>query len=201
VITTDEAWFYLNNSDGQSRVQYISRDQNRNVCQQFTEKSHPKGVMVWVGISAAGVTTCRFVEPGAKINSEYYINKILKPFIDRDVKKLYHNRDYIFQQDSAPSHRSKLTINYLTKRKVPFISPERWLPNSPDCAPCDYFLWGYLKTILRTKKISTIPQLKKAIKAELKKIPQDVINRALKSWPKRCRKIYYNKGLHIEKHN
>jgi hypothetical protein len=43
--------------------------------------------------------------------------------------------------------------------------------------------------------------LKKAVKQELKNIPQDLLNRTLKSWPKRCRRIYYNKVGHIVKHN
>lgn len=40
--------------------------------------------------------------------------------------------------------------------------------------------------------------LKKFLVSEAKKIPLEIIRRALKSWPKRCRLIYYNKGLQIE---
>ena len=75
------------------------------------------------------------------------------------------------------------------------------MPNSPDAAPLDYFYWGYLKNRLNKRKVTTISGLKKAIREEVKKVPQNVINKALKSWPRRCRQIYYNKGLHIEKHN
>lgn len=77
-------------------------------------------------------------------------------------------------------------------------SPDRWMPSSPDCAPCDYWLWGYLKKRLNKRKIQTIEGLKKAIREELKNIPPDMTVKALKAWPKRCRMIYYNKGGHIE---
>lgn len=201
VITTDEAWFYLTNKKGKRNVQYISRQENRSQCEHYTKESHPKGIMVWAGISANGKTSIRFVKPGAKINSDYYQKSILGPFLRRDVKRLYPDGNYLFHQDSAPSHRSKSTCDYLKKHKVPFIRPDQWMPNCPECAPCDYFLWGYLKVILNKLKINTISGLNNAILREFKKIPQDMINRALKAWPKRCREIYYNKGLNIEKHN
>jgi len=201
VITTDEAWFYLDNTSEQTKVQYISRGQKRSSLQSTTKSPHPKGVMVWAGISANGCTEVRFVKPGAKVNADYYIKHVLTPFVKHDIPKLYPNGDYLFQQDSAPSHTAKKTIKFLKDKKIPFITPLQWIPNSPDGAPCDFFLWGVLKQRVRKRKVKTIRGLKKAIKEELKKIPQNMINKALKSWPKRCRQIYYKKGLHIEKHN
>lgn len=201
VITSDEALFHLTDQNRKTRVQYLSRDQKRSQLETFTKVSHPKGVMVWIGISAKGCTQVRFVKPGAKINSDYYIEKILKPFIRKDIPKLYPNRDFLFHQDSAPSHVSKKTLKFLRDNNIPFITPSEWMPNSPDCAPLDYFFWGYLKNRVNQRKFRTISGLKKVIVEEVKKIPQSIINKALKSWSRRRRQIYYNKGLHIEKHN
>ncbi|GBM65708.1 hypothetical protein AVEN_151271-1 [Araneus ventricosus] len=78
--------------------------------------------------------------------------------------------------------------------------PQQWMPNSPDAAPCDYFLWGYLKNKLNKRRVSTLRCLQKAIREEVKKIHQEMILKALKSWPKRCKQIYYAEGRHIEKH-
>lgn len=199
-VTSDEAWFYLTNSQGKRNVHYISRTGSRKDCEIFSKQSHPKGVMVWAALSSRGVLKPIFVEPGAKINAVYYINKILKPFI-RDVKRFYPDGQYVFHQDSAPSHAAKKTLQYLKEQKVVFIPPEKWLPNSPDAAPCNFFLWGCLKNRVNKRKVKTLSGLKKAIQDELQKIPRDMINRALISWPKRCRKIYYAKGGQIEKHN
>ncbi|XP_071041955.1 low-density lipoprotein receptor-related protein 1B [Parasteatoda tepidariorum] len=115
-ITTDEAWIYLSNTNAKSKVQYLSRGQNRRDLTPSTTVPHPKGVIIWMGISAHGVTKPRFVKPGAKINSEYYIQKILKPFLKDDYCRLYPNVDAVFHQDSVPSHASKVTqINCLFK--------------------------------------------------------------------------------------
>ena len=198
VLTTDEAWFYLAQKKRQTRVQYRSRGQKRSELDVFTKQSHPKGVMVWLGISANGVTKVRFIEPGVKINSDYYIDKVLKPVIRNDIPRLYPNGDCLFQQDSAPSHGSKKTQDYLKTQNLKYITPSQWLPNSPDVAPLDYFFWGYLKRQVNKRNPTTISGLKKVIKEEVAKVSQTMINKALKSWGKRCRQIYYNKGLHIE---
>jgi cyclopropane fatty-acyl-phospholipid synthase-like methyltransferase len=140
--------------------------------------------MVWAGKSSSGVTQLSFFELGAKKNSDYYIKKILKPFLRKNVKILYPNGDYIVHQDSAPSHSSKKAVKYLQDNKVTYITPEQWMPNSPDAAPCDYFLWRYLKNRLKHHEVKSINRLKNALQAEFKKISQEMINRALKSWPK-----------------
>ncbi|GBL74687.1 hypothetical protein AVEN_243573-1 [Araneus ventricosus] len=113
-----------------------------------------------------------------------------------------HFRQWCYQTtDSAPSHASRVTQKFLTNQQVQFLRPQQWMPNSPDSAPCDYFLWRHVKKKLNKRRVSTLRGLQKAIREEVKKIPQEMILRALKSWPKRCRQICYAEGRHIEKHS
>jgi hypothetical protein len=123
-ITSDEVWFYLSNSGGQRCVQYINNNEKYTAADVYQSRpEHLKGVMVWAGVSYNGKTYLRFVESGAKINKEYYIKKILSPFIRWDVKRLYPNRGFIFHQDSAPSHTAKATLEFLKSKRVEFTSP------------------------------------------------------------------------------
>lgn len=154
--------------------------------------------MVWAGVSFRGKTRLFFIEPGAKINSEYYCTNVLKPFLARDAKRLYPEGGFVFHQDSAPSHVSKATKMYM-EGKMTYIDKEEWLPKSPDVAPMDYCIWGYLKRQLWNKTVEDMATLKKALKSAWRKLPQDLINRALKAWPKRLRQIYDAKGGHIER--
>ncbi|GBL91682.1 hypothetical protein AVEN_71333-1 [Araneus ventricosus] len=128
----DEAWIYLSDTNAKSKVQYLIRDQNRRDLTLSTKVPHLKDIMVWMGISANGVTKPRFVQPGAKINSKYYIQKILKPFLKDDYCRLYSNGDAVFHQDSAPSHASRVTQKFLTDQQVQFLKPQQWMPNSLD---------------------------------------------------------------------
>jgi predicted transcriptional regulator len=145
-VTTDEVWFYLDESSGKRNVCYIKKsdpDYDRMIIQRTT--SRPKGFMVWEGVSSKGKTSLRFVAPGVKINSNYYINSILKPFLTRDVPRLFpkkERRKWFFHQDSAPSHTSKETISFLNRSNINYIKPEEWMPSSPDAAPMDYSIWS-----------------------------------------------------------
>ncbi|GBN38355.1 hypothetical protein AVEN_185836-1 [Araneus ventricosus] len=102
--------------------------------------------------------------------------------------------------DTTKWHAYRVTQKFLTDQQVQFLRTQQWMPNSPDAAPCDCFLWGQLKNKLNKRRVSTLMGLQKAIREEVKKIPQGIILRALKSWPKCCRQIYYAEGRHIEKH-
>lgn len=64
--------------------------------------------MAWTGVCYHG-TTGRFFDKGIKVNSDYCIDNVLKPFLDRDVPKLFpENIDtqevMAFHQDSFSSH-------------------------------------------------------------------------------------------------
>ena len=197
-VTSDEAWFYLANCNGKNRIHYVSRDKKQHSVEvNERREAHSKGFMVWSGVSYRGKTSLYFVEPGAKINSQYYINNILKKFLARDAKRLYPDGNFVFHQDSAPSHVSKTTTEFMNMN-MSYIKKEEWLPKSPDAAPMDFCIWGYLKQKLRYKKVKDMAGLKNALKKVWKELPQEVINKALQSWPKRVYKIYKNKGKQIE---
>jgi predicted transcriptional regulator/hemolysin-activating ACP:hemolysin acyltransferase len=193
-ITTDEAWFYLDETGGKRKVCYIEKtdpDYDRMIIQQNT--SRPKGFMVWEGVSSQGKTALRFVEHGTKINSKYYINEVLKPFLIQDVPRLFPKRrkiKWVFHQDSAPSHTAKETIKFLDQNKIHYITPQEWMPASPDAAPMDYSIWGYLKQQLNKTRIDSLDELKKRLLCEWRKMNQIYIDKVLASWPRRVLMIY-----------
>ena len=197
VVTCDEAWFYLKDSRGQTSIQYLKADQKRNEAEVLTQVTHSKGIMVWIAFCADGFFTPIFVTPGAKIDSDYYCNNVIKPFYKEYIRR-YPDNGLLFHQDSAPAHVSKKTTDFMDNLGLRYITKNQWMPSSPDCSPCDYWLFGYLKSRMRRRKAKTINGLKKVLKDEVKKIPLSMIHRALRSWPRRCRLVYYNKGNNIE---
>jgi hypothetical protein len=148
-VTTDEAWFYLDASQGVRDIYYVrSNELPAEVKKAQQNDLHPVAVMVWAGVSARGKTQLRFVEQGATITSKYYIHHIIEPFIKNDVPRLFPGdqaKEMILHQDSAPGHKAKDTLTYLKEHKIQVITPEEWLPKSPDAAPMDYSIWGILK--------------------------------------------------------
>jgi len=106
-------------------------------------KHFTKSVMVSVVVSKLGKTSLVFVQSGAKVNSAYYCDHVLKNGLLPDIRRLSGN-NFTFQQDGAPSHISKHTVAFLQKSVPDFIEPSNWPPNSPDLNPADYSIWGAL---------------------------------------------------------
>jgi len=97
-------------------------------------KHFTKSVMVSVAVSKLGKTSLVFVESGAKVNIAYYCDLVLKNGLLPDIHRLSGNK-FKFQQDGAPSHRSKQTVAFLQANVPDFIEPPNWPPNSPDLNP------------------------------------------------------------------
>jgi len=78
--------------------------------------------MVSVAVSKLGKTSLVFVESAAKVNSAYYCDRVLKNGLLPDIRRLSGN-NFTFQQDGAPSHRSKHTVSFLQKNVPDFTEP------------------------------------------------------------------------------
>uniref|UniRef100_A0A914KM83 Transposase n=1 Tax=Meloidogyne incognita TaxID=6306 RepID=A0A914KM83_MELIC len=72
----------------------------------ITHSQHPQSVMVWAGICASGKTPLIFVDPGVKINKDYYLREILQRVVKPWAESHFGRRVWIFQQDSAPAHKA-----------------------------------------------------------------------------------------------
>ena len=196
VITTDEKWFTFRGGKGQRKVQYADRGQTRDQLNLYEEDNKKTiGVMVWAGICWEGKTTLQFVKPGAKINSTYYCEEIITKFLNKDAKRLYPNGDYLFQQDGATSHTSRVTTSFL-RSHMNFISKDQWPPKSCDLAPMDYSIWSWMQREV-AKEFSDMSSFKKAILRVWSRLPLAIIRTTLESWPKRVKAMMKNKGRHI----
>ena len=87
--------------------------------------------------------------------------------------------------------------------------PERWIgrgstnlpwpPRSPNLTPSDYFLLGYLKSIVYKNEYRTIDDLKRNIKQACDEhISSDVCKRAVRHYQRRLQKCIEKGGKHIE---
>src|SRR6185436_1687173 len=158
-----------------------------------------RGIMVSVGVSRIGKTSVVFVEPGAKVNSEYYCEHVLRQGLLPVIQAKCGRHNWTLQQDGAPSHTARNTTTFLHQENVNFIEPDMWPPNSPDLNPVDYAIWGVLqeKVYLR-RNFTTVEQLKLAITVEWRNLEQRIIDRSINEWRRRLEKVVEKQGGHIE---
>jgi hypothetical protein len=127
-----------------------------------------------------GATGIYLVEPGVKINGEYYRNKLLKNCLVPDMKEM--SELFIFQQDGAPDRTPRDTVLLLTQETPKFIEPNLWPPNSSDLNPVDYGIWGVMQEKVCQSKISSVDELKYRIKQAWSELKRSIINAAVRKW-------------------
>ncbi|GFX99444.1 transposable element Tcb2 transposase [Trichonephila clavipes] len=76
---------------------------------------------------------------------------------NHDVQELW------FQQDGATCHTARATMDLLKDtfgdRLISRFGPVNWPPRSCDLTPLDYFLWGYVKSLVYADKPQTLDHL------------------------------------------
>ncbi|GFU63315.1 transposable element Tc3 transposase [Trichonephila clavipes] len=79
-----------------------------------------------------------------------------------DVQELW------FQQDGATCHTARATIELLKDtfgdRLISGFGPVNWPPRSCNLTPLDYFLWGYVKSLVCADKPQTLDNLEDNIR-------------------------------------
>jgi hypothetical protein len=117
------------------------------------------------------------------VNQNNYHDMLVRFFWSKVVREDY--KKYYFQQDGASPHTSKKAQNYLrSKFGEKFIDKKKLPPRSPDLNPCDYFLWGFLKSRVFNPLPKNLDDLKANIEREIKNISTDTLKNAILNFRK-----------------
>jgi inhibitor of nuclear factor kappa-B kinase subunit alpha len=161
-----------------------------------TRSTFSKSIMVSVGVSSLGRTAIHFVEPGVKINGAYYRDVLLMQKLLPDIREL--SEYYTFQQDGAPAHRARETVELLTNETPDFIPPALWPPNSPDLNPVDYKIWSVMQEKVYKTKVRDVGELRQRIIQAWDEFDQAVIDSAISQWRARLCACVEAKGGNFE---
>ena len=188
-----------------SQDQKSNRQNDRWICQNVDEvpvvkhSKFPSSVMVLGVISSEGdVMPPHFFEKGLRVDTAIYIDvmkNVVKPWMDL----VANGRPYVFQQDSAPAHKSRETQAWLYENLPNHWSPDLWPPSSPDCNPLDYFFWGVVETKTNKYAHNTLDSLRAAIVEEFANMNKDVVAKACGRFRHRLEMVVAAEGGYIEK--
>ncbi|UYV67880.1 hypothetical protein LAZ67_5002371 [Cordylochernes scorpioides] len=202
--TLDEAWMYVTYCNGIRKICYIKRGNQvpDNWVHQCSE-TFLKGFMVVGVMTGRGVLPLIKVPSKVKVNSEFYIECVLKPVIEQ-LKDLYPGEmDKVFlHHDKASSHTSNKTQQFLQEMKdtlgLNFIRNSDIPVKSPDASPLDFYGFGMLKQRLFNRRPKTEAGLWKAAQEEWSNVSLSKVKEVFAAWKVRCREIAKKKGKHIE---
>lgn len=162
-----------------------------------TRPTFSPSVMVSVAVSKLGCSDMFFVEPGVKVNGAYYRDVLLMQRMLPAIRRM-SGELFCFQQDSAPAHRAKDTIELLRRETPDFIGPGLWPANSPDLNPVDYRIWGLIQERVYQTAVQDIDDLKQRLVTVWSQLKQSVIDKAIEQWRPRLKACIRAKGEHFE---
>ncbi|GFV04584.1 uncharacterized protein TNCV_294611 [Trichonephila clavipes] len=106
-----------------------------------------------------------------------------------------------FQQDGAACHTARATINLLKDtfgdRLISRFGSVNWPPRSCDLTPLDYFLWGYVKSLVYADKPQTLDHLEDNIRRVIADIRPQMLEKVIENWPSRLDCIRASRGSHM----
>ncbi|GFU10432.1 uncharacterized protein TNCV_5123371 [Trichonephila clavipes] len=200
ILFSDEAHFWLNG--------YV----NKQNCRIWSEANpqvyvetplHPEKLTVWCALWASGIIGPYFFKNdeghNVTVNDDRYRAMITKFFIpelnNQDVQELW------FQQDGAKCHTARATIDLLKDtfgdRLISRFGPVNWPPRSCDLTPLDYFLWGYVKSLVYADKPQTLDHLEDNIRRVIADIRPQLLEKVIENWTSRLDYIRASRGSHM----
>lgn len=200
IIFSDEAHFWLNGFVNKQNCRYWSAENPRVV---HESPLYPQRVTVWCGLWYGGIIGPYFFKnaEGAcvTVNGDRYRAMISDYFFaeydEIDADDLY------FQQDGATCHTAHATMDLLRgKFGDSFISrggPHIWPPRSCDLTPLDYFLWGYVKSLVYSNGPENLDDLEANIRNAIAGIPAEMCHRVIENWKDRVMQCKMSRGGHL----
>ncbi|GFX13737.1 DUF4817 domain-containing protein [Trichonephila clavipes] len=196
ILFSDEAHFWLNG--------YV----NKQNCRIWSEANpqvyvetplHPEKLTVWCALWAGGILLQNDEGHNVTVNGDRYRAMITNFFIpelnNHDVQELW------FQQDGATCHTARAIIDLLKDtfgdRLISRFGPVNWPPRSCDLAPLDYFLWGYVKSLVYADKPQTLDHLEDNIRHVIADIRPQMLKKVIENWTSRLDYIRASRGSHM----
>ncbi|GFV09294.1 transposable element Tc3 transposase [Trichonephila clavipes] len=104
-----------------------------------------------------------------------------------------------FQQDGATCHTARATIDLLKDtfgdRLISRFGPVNWPPRSCDLTPLDYFLWGYVKSLVYADKPQTLDHLEDNIRRVIADIRPQMLEKVIENWTSRLDYIRASRSI------
>ena len=170
---------------------------NRDVSRVMKTK-FPATVMVFDVVSSESHIMPPYIfEVGLKVNIKVYLD-VLKSVVISWCNQVASGRPWVWQQDSAPAHKSKETQALFKKECYDFVPFSHWLPSYPDLNPLDYFVSSYVENINNMTSHNTKASLITAIRRIFAEIPPVLVEKACSQFRIRIEVVIEAEGGYIE---
>jgi hypothetical protein len=197
LLFSDESHFELHGGVNRHNFRYWS-DHNPHWYREAP--LHSPRFTVWAAIGKKGVIGPVFTREN--VNGQLYL-RWLQEVLLPTLQRMGIADEVRYMQDGAPPHWSKEVRAWLDQNfYLRWIGRESamypWPPRSPDLTPCDFFLWGYVKSKVYTTQPKSLDDLQRKIQKVFDELPQEMIDRAIDNYAVRLQKCIQVEGKSVE---
>ena len=163
----DESWIYCYDPETKRQSSQWKHAGSPRPKKARQSKSTHKHLMIPF-FESTGRIYMHWVPTGQKVNKEYYV-EVLREFRKRFCRirpALFKSGQWHFPLENEPVHNSILVTDYLTKMGIKTVPRP---PNSPDLAPCDFWLFPKLRGCC----YETIVEIKEAVTKVIDTLTQE----------------------------
>jgi len=189
VITSDESWFYFCYSGSSMWV----RDKNDvEIVEKRQIFTHKVMISIFWNFYLFYI---EWVPEKDTFNSNFIVETLFPQLeqvarIHRPSKGL---KSFALHWDNAKPHTSIKTMTSINSLFRCCLSHP---PHSPDLAPSDFFVFGYLKNGLVGKKIIDVEDLKNEITISFRGILRQTKMNVFIEWKERLKRVVSNNGIY-----
>jgi len=193
IVTGDESWFH--HFDPEMKRQSMEWHHFDSPTEK-KPKAMPsaKKVMGTVFWDAERCILIEFLEPGKTINAAHYVQTLLK--LHCALCNKCPGRKVILQHDNAQPHTARLTLGKIENMGWEVLPHP---PYSPDLAPSDYDLFGFVKNQMRGQHYKTNEALQTAVRQCLWATGTEFYCKGIFKLPERWEKCVQRNGDYVEK--
>lgn len=188
ILTMDESWIFFDNPP---TSKFISDDEERP--KKVKKSIGSQKILLIVIWSTCAIEFIDFLPRKKKFNRDYFSEKLL-PELFTKIKKRRPKRGtngIMLHLDNARPHLVEDKLKEMGIIRLPHP------PSSPDLAPSDFFLFGYLKEKLEGKNFVNEEDLKKETISIMKNIEKETLKKVFNEWIKRLNQCIENKGDYL----
>ena len=154
-----------------------------------------KKMMLTVFWNPEGFLIVDVLPHGQKFNSEYFINNILQPIYEQLSSRAEElGKTITLHFDNAKVHTSRKVQEYMESHNMKKAAQP---PYSPDIAPSDFYLFGYLKEVLQGARFESPEELYSAINEILSEISPEILTSVFLKWEEKLQGVIEANGNYL----
>ena len=190
-MTGDESWFYLT-TDHETQWLPLSKIPSKRAKKMIGSKKY----MLTIFWNPKGFQLVKILPDDTTFNDDYFITEILEPIFEMTADLIKESgKKMILHFDNARPHVSKKVLEYMDSHGMD-RAPQP--PYSPDIAPSDFYLFGYVKGLLAGRTFQSADELLSAVTEILNEISEKTLLRVFKEWEERLNQVIILNGDYIE---